>query len=349
MTISAAIFGCSAKGLTPEEKSFFREADPLGFILFARNVESPDQMRRLTAELREAVGRDDAPILIDQEGGRVARLRPPHWRVVPAAARFGELALRDRAAGVEAARLNGSLLAAELRSIGVTVDCVPVLDLRFPGAHEVIGERAFSADPRMVTRLGRATAEGLLAGGVMPVIKHMPGHGRAEVDSHLSLPVVTASRETLEETDFRPFRSLRKMPWAISAHVVYTAIDPDRPATTSPKVIEEIIRGSIGFDGVLVSDDLSMQALAGAIAERARDVFRAGCDLVLHCNGKMEEMEAVAGETPALEGLSAERIARAAKRLARAPKRIGPSATAGTGEMAERLAELLGIPGEVHA
>ncbi len=342
MTIASAIFGCSTTQLTGQERSFFRSADPLGFILFARNVESPDQVRRLTAELRDAVGRADAPILIDQEGGRVARLRPPHWRAAPPAVRFGELARRDRAAGAEAARLNALLLAAELRPLGVTVDCAPVLDLRVSGAHDVIGDRAFGADPQTVADLGRAMADGLLAGGVIPVIKHVPGHGRAAVDSHTALPVVTASRAALEAADFRPFRALNDMPWAMAAHVVYTAVDPERPASTSPRVVAEIIRGSIGFEGVLIADDLSMQALAGSLEARAQAVFGAGCDLVLHCTGRLAEMQEVAAATPTLSGKSAQRVARAAGRIV-------PPEPVETGEIAHRLSEILEATGVFHA
>lgn len=342
MSVSAAIFGCGGTRLAAEERAFFRSAAPLGFILFARNVESPEQVRGLTDELRDCVGRADAPVLIDQEGGRVARLRPPHWRAAPAAARLGALALHDRAAGIEAARLNGRLLAAELHALGITVDCVPVLDLRIPGAHAVIGDRAFGADPDLVAALGRATAQGLLAGGVLPVIKHIPGHGRAEADSHLALPVVKASRAELEASDFRPFRALADMPWAMAAHVLYSAIDPDRPASISSVVVTEIIRGSIGFDGVLICDDLSMAALTGDLGTRARAVFGAGCDIVLHCNGNLDEMRAVAAETPALAGESAGRVARAAARLR-------PPDAADTVELGRRLEALLNATSALHA
>src|SRR3990172_9532156 len=276
MTVSPVILGCA--GPTPDapERRFFRAADPLGFILFKRNCTAPKQVRLLVAELRDAVGRADAPVLIDQEGGRVARLGPPHWRTPPPAPRFGLLAARDRDAAAEAARVNARLLAADLAELGITVDCAPVLDLRLPGAHDVIGDRAFHSDPEVVALLGRAVAEGLLAGGVIPVVKHMPGHGRAMIDSHAALPRVATSRSELEHTDFRPFRALNDLPWGMTAHVVYEAIDPERPASTSPVVIGEVIRGHIGFDGLLVSDHLSMQALQGRLADRTRAALAAG-------------------------------------------------------------------------
>jgi beta-N-acetylhexosaminidase len=294
MTLSPTIFGCAGKELGAAERGFFASANPLGFILFARNCETPDQIRALVADLRASVGREDAPVLIDQEGGRVARLKPPQWRAAPPAERFGALAERNRAAGLEAARINSHLIGRELAALGIDVDCAPVLDLRLPGAHDIIGDRAFGTTPQRVAELGRAACEGLLAAGVLPVIKHIPGHGRALADSHLELPVVRTSRTELEATDFEPFRRLADMPWAMTAHLVYTAIDPDRPATLSPKVIAEIIRGHIGFDGLLLCDDLSMKALKGDLGDLARQALAAGCDIVLHCNGQMEEMTRIA-------------------------------------------------------
>lgn len=314
MSVSAAIYGCAGAELTADERSFFREACPWGFMLFARNIMSPDQVLHLAAALREAAGHD-APILIDQEGGRVQRLRPPHWQSWPAGRRYGELYARDAEKGLHAARLGARLMAAELRSVGITVDCLPVLDVPVPGAHDVIGDRAYADEPEPVAALGLAAAEGLMAGGVLPVIKHIPGHGRAGADSHEKLPVVNASLDELEQTDFVPFRALRSMPLAMTAHVVYTALDPDNPATTSATVICDTIRGRIGFEGLLMSDDLSMKALRGGLAERTRAALAAGCDLVLHCNGDMAEMEAVEAEAALLTG---ESLARSEAAQARA-------------------------------
>jgi beta-N-acetylhexosaminidase len=310
----AVILGCAGPRLSAEERGFFSRFNPLGFILFARNVDAPDQLRALIAELRRSVGRADAPVLIDQEGGRVQRLRPPHWRAAPPAARFGELALRDSAAASEAARINAQLIGAELADLGIDTVCAPVLDLRFPGAHEVIGDRAFSSDPEIVSLLGRASCEGFFAAGVVPIVKHSPGHGRGMVDSHLSLPVVEASRSELERSDFRPFKALADMPWAMTAHVVYRAIDAGRPATTSPLIVDQVIRRHIGFDGVLIGDDLSMEALHGSIAERAEATLAAGCDLALHCNGKMGEMAMLSEAVAEISPLTMERLLRAASR-----------------------------------
>jgi beta-N-acetylhexosaminidase len=289
----AAILGCAGAGLLPEERGFFRDVDPLGFILFARNVTDPEQLRRLTTDLRDAVGRADAPILIDQEGGRVARMKPPHWRAMPPAARFGDLARIDRARAATAVRINHQLLAGELRAVGIDVDCAPVLDLRRGETTAAIGDRAFSADPYLVADLGRAAAEGLMAGGVVPVIKHMPGHGRAVSDSHLEMPRIEADFDALAEADFVPFRKLNDLPWGITAHLLYRAIDPDLPATLSPRVIAEVIRGEIGFAGLLISDDMSMKALQGPLDGLAARIIAAGCDIALHCNGKMDEMRLV--------------------------------------------------------
>lgn len=308
--IRAVIFGCGGPRLSREEKQFFAAAQPLGFILFARNVDAPAQVRALTAELRACVGRADTPILIDQEGGRVQRLRPPHWRLAPPAAQFAALARRAPERAVEAVRLNARLMAAELTDLGITVDCAPVLDVPQPGAHSIIGDRAFGDTPAQVARLGRAMAEGLLAGGVLPVIKHMPGHGRPTVDSHVDVPVVEASLADLEAVDFAPFKALYDMPWAMTAHVIYTAIDRTAPASISAGVITTAIRGTIGFDGLLLSDDIGMGALAGSFAERARAVLAAGCDAVLHCSGDLAEMaEAIDGVAP-LSDATGRRLAR---------------------------------------
>jgi len=295
----AVTFGCAGPQLTAAERHFFRQADPFGFILFGRNVETPDQVRALVVELREVVGRD-APVLIDQEGGRVARLRPPQFPGFPAARRFGQLHGRDRDAGVRAAWLNGRLLAGLLAGLGIDVDCAPVADLPVPGAHDVIGDRAFGESIPPVVALARATAEGMLAGGILPVVKHLPGHGRALVDSHKALPVVGTDRRLLEATDFIPFKALADLPLAMAAHVVFTAIDPDHPATTSALVIEQVIRRHIGFDGLLMSDDLGMQALSGTPAERTAAVLAAGCDLALLCNEPLDVLETVAESAPEL-------------------------------------------------
>ena len=314
MTANAVIFGCEGLTLTDWERDFFADSNPQGFILFARNCDTPEQIRSLVAELRNSIGRGSAPVLIDQEGGRVARLKPPRWRAAPGAARFGLLARRDPALADQAVRLNARLIAAELLDLGITVDCAPVLDLPTPGANEVIGDRAFGSDPVLVAELGRAFCDGLLAGGVLPVIKHIPGHGRARVDTHDALPVVETPRAELELSDFRPFVALADAPWAMTGHLVYAAIDPDNPATMSRAVIEEVIRGVIGFDGVLVTDDLSMQALSGDYASRAARSLAAGCDLVLHCNGNPEEMTGVAGGVGPLSAEAERRLAAAAAR-----------------------------------
>lgn len=314
----AAIFGCAGTALGAAERDFFGDVRPLGFILFARNCATPDQVRRLVAELREAVGRADAPVLIDQEGGRVARLKPPHWREYPTAAAIA--ALGGGRAG-EAAALCARLIADDLAELGITVDCAPVLDLPAAGADAVIGDRAYGSDPATVSRLGREFCGGLLAGGVLPVLKHIPGHGRGTVDSHRALPVVEAPREALETTDFAPFRALADMPWAMTAHIRYTAIDAERPATLSASLIGDVIRGSIGFDGVLVSDDLSMQALAGSLPQRAAGALAAGCDAVLHCNGELSEMMAIAAATAPLSAGAQRRLAaaEARRRIAAVP------------------------------
>jgi len=321
----AVIFGCSGPVLTDGERRFFEQSHPAGFILFERNCQDPDQVRRLVGELRETVNRPDAPVLIDQEGGRVQRLKPPHWRDAPPPGAFAALAGNDLGAAEEAVRLNGQLIAAELSGLGITVNCAPVLDIPAPGAHEIIGDRAFGSDPEIVAALGMAAAAGHFQGGVIPVIKHIPGHGRAKADSHEELPVVDAGAEELTETDFSPFRALNSLPWAMTAHVVYTALDGDNPATTSSEVISRTIRGTIGFQGVLVSDDIGMKALGGPFEERTKAVLAAGCDLVLHCSGDMAEMEAVAaGAGPVTdEGLARLKNGEA---MRKAPKDIDAAA-----------------------
>jgi beta-N-acetylhexosaminidase len=321
MTARAFITGTAGTQLTADERAFLRNADPWGLILFARNVESADQVSRLVGDFREAVGRADAPVLVDQEGGRVQRLRPPHWRTYPAGATYGLAYQRDPSGGIAAARLGARLIAADLAALGISVDCMPIADVPAPGADSVIGDRAFGATAEQVSALALAFAEGLLDGGVLPVIKHIPGHGRARADSHHRLPVVATDRETLEATDFAAFRPLAALPLAMTAHVVFSAIDSVAPATTSATMVREVIRGSIGFGGLLMSDDLSMNALSGTIAQRASAVIAAGCDLVLHCNGRLGEMQAVAGEVPALSGRA---LARASAALAfrRAPTDI---------------------------
>jgi beta-N-acetylhexosaminidase len=331
------IFGCLGPTLTPEERELFRAVDPLGFILFGRNVVDPGQVRTLVDDLRATIGRADAPVLIDQEGGRVARLKPPHWRKSPPAGKIGALAAtRGLEAACEAARLNSRLLADELAALGIDVDCAPVADVPIPEAHEIIGDRAYSTDAFLVGKIARAAAEGFLAGGVLPVIKHIPGHGRALADSHEDLPVVEDRRAALDGSDFASFKALADLPWAMTAHVVYTAIDAEHPATTSPRVISEIIRSYIGFKGILVSDDLSMKALDGDLASRARASISAGCDLVLHCTGIYDEMKEVAG---ALTPMSAELV----KRLASA-RAMAMSPAPFDGEAA--LARLNGLLGE---
>jgi len=299
-TSKAMILGCSGLTLTADEKAFFREEQPWGFIVFARNLSEPSQICELIAEMREAVGGRNAPVLIDQEGGRVQRIREPMVPRYPPAAALGDLYRRDREMGLRAAWLMSRLHAFDLMRFGINVDCMPVLDVPVEGASNVIGDRAYGTDPLTVAEMGHAAASGLKSGGVLPVMKHIPGHGRGMADSHVELPVVRASMAELAAHDFAPFVHLRNELMAMSAHVVYSAIDPDHPASTSRKVIDEIIRGHIGFNGLLMSDDVSMNALKGSIAERTSAIVAGGCDIVLHCNGVMEEMKAVAANTPML-------------------------------------------------
>lgn len=314
----AVIFGSTGRRLTEEEKAFYRGERPWGFILFARNIGESDEIADLVADMRDCVGRPDAPVFIDQEGGRVQRLRPPLAPNYPPAASLGAIHAADARAGLRAAFLMSRLHAFDLMRFGINADCLPVLDVPVEGAHDVIGNRAYAKDPVVVAAMGRAAADGLLAGGVLPVMKHVPGHGRAFADSHLALPVVDASLEELRARDFAPFAALKDLPMAMTAHVVYTALDLDRPATTSPRIIAEIVRGEIGFDGLLMSDDVSMKALSGDFDEKARAILAAGCDVVLHCNGVMDEMKAVAKGCTALSPEARRRADRALALLGRA-------------------------------
>jgi beta-N-acetylhexosaminidase len=311
MNTRAFITGISGPELGAVEREFIRSARPWGFILFKRNVETPEQVTRLVGELRREIGEPDAPVLIDQEGGRVQRFGPPHWPAYPAGAVFGALYEIDRALGLSAARLSARLIAADLIDVGVTVDCLPLADLPVPGSDAVIGNRAYGTEPGKVAAIARAVTEGLEQGGILPVLKHIPGHGRATADTHFKLPEVDTPKAELERTDFAAFQPLADLPMAMTAHVVFSALDPAHPATTSATIIEQVIRGMIGFQGLLMSDDVSMNALAGSIAERTRAIFAAGCDMVLHCNGKLDEMREVAAETPELSGRAMERAKRA--------------------------------------
>ena len=310
-----AIYGLAGERLSEDERLFFGDADPAGYILFKRNCADPEQLRALTDELRAIHGREVLPILIDQEGGRVARMKPPAWPEFPSGERFAGLYRSAPMSAIEAVRANASAIAALLRDVGINVDCLPLLDVRQPGATDIIGDRALGSDPMQVAALGRATLDGLREGGVVGVIKHMPGHGRALVDSHKELPIVDASEEALE-IDLEPFTTLRHAPMGITAHVVYTAWDRDRPASLSPIVIEAVIRGRIGFDGLLMTDDLGMSALSGSFGERAGAAVAAGCDIALHCSGVMEEMVSVASALGELTPRGRERLDRAMATIA---------------------------------
>ncbi|MBC7577582.1 MAG: beta-N-acetylhexosaminidase [Tardiphaga sp.] len=307
MSTRAFITGVAGLELTAEERAFLRAERPWGFILFKRNIDNPAQVAGLVEELRGATGDLDAPVLIDQEGGRVQRLAPPHWPVYPPGAIFGVLYDIDPELGLKAAWLSSRLIAADLVDLGITVDCLPLADVPVQGADAVIGNRAYGTEPGKVAAIARAVTQGLEQGGILPVLKHIPGHGRATADTHFKLPVVDTSAAELEAIDFAAFRPLADLPMAMTAHVVFSALDAVQPATTSATIIEQVIRGSIGFQGVLMSDDVSMNALAGTIAERTRAIVAAGCDIVLHCNGKLDEMRAVAAETPLLAGLALRR------------------------------------------
>jgi beta-N-acetylhexosaminidase len=306
MAARAFITGLAGLTITANERAFLREAQPWGLIIFKRNVNTPAQVQELTRSFRDVMGRE-APVLVDQEGGRVQRLGPPHWPAYPPGARYGDLYEREKSLGVACARLAGHLLAADLNNLGIDVDCLPIADVPAAGGDPVIGDRAYGSEPNKVAAIAAAIAQGLQAGGVLPVLKHLPGHGRAGADSHNKLPVVDTDRATLEATDFAAFRPLAKLPLGMTAHVVFSAIDPAQPATTSATMVQEVIRGFIGFQGLLMSDDVSMGALSGTLAERSKAALSAGCDVVLHCNGNLAEMTAVAGATPVLDGAAAKR------------------------------------------
>jgi beta-N-acetylhexosaminidase len=306
MTARAFISGLAGTSLSAAERAFLRDTQPWGVILFQRNVEAPAQVRRLTASVRDELGRN-APILVDQEGGRVQRLGPPHWFSYPPGAVYGVLYERSAALGERAAFLAASNIAADLLAVGIDVDCAPIADVPVAGADKVIGDRAYAGAPDAVAAIARAFADGLLSGGVLPVLKHLPGHGRATADSHRELPRVDVELEALRARDFAVFRNLSDLPLGMTAHVVYGAIDPIAPVTTSGTVVNEVIRGWIGFRGLLMSDDISMGALSGPIAERSRGSIAAGCDLVLHCNGELGEMQEVADAVPMLAGEAAAR------------------------------------------
>ena len=311
MSSRAFITGISGLELSADERAFIRAELPWGFILFKRNIETPAQVASLVRELRDLVGNEDAPVLIDQEGGRVQRLGPPHWPVYPPGAVFGALYDIDPELGFQAARLSSRLIAADLIDLGINVDCLPLADVPVAGADAVIGNRAYGTEPGKVAAIARAVTEGLEQGGVLPVLKHIPGHGRATADSHFRLPTVDAPRDELDRTDFAAFQPLADLPMAMTAHVVFSALDTAHPATTSATIIRQVIRGGIGFQGLLMSDDVSMNALAGTIAERTRAIVDAGCDMVLHCNGKLDEMRDVARETPELAGRALDRARQA--------------------------------------
>ena len=315
---TAAVLGCAGPTLSRHEREFFRDTDPYGLVLFRRNCETPKQVLALSSSFRDAVGRDDAQVFVDQEGGRVQRLGPPHWPRFPAAARFGQLAQRDVKAAETAVRLNAHAIATVLRAVGIDVDALPVLDITFPGTTNAIGDRSFGSDPETVSRLGRSACQGLLDGGVLPIIKHLPGHGRAVVDSHTDLPIVDAPIDALTGVDFHPFQALADAPLGMTSHIVFTAIDSDHPVTHSRRVIDETIRGKIGFAGALLSDDLCMGALTGPPGQRAARALAAGCDLALHCNGDMAEMVDVAKRIGPLSDAALSRLA-AAERARRSP------------------------------
>ena len=320
----AFITGVAGTALSKDEQAFIQAERPWGFILFKRNIETPAQLVSLVEELREVAGAPDAPVLIDQEGGRVQRLSPPHWPVYPAGAVFSRLYDLDSALGLKAARLSARLIADDLGKLGVSVDCLPLADVPVVGADAVIGDRAYGTEPVKVSAIARAVTDGLEEGGILPVLKHIPGHGRATADTHFRLPTVDTDKIELERTDFAAFRPLSDLPMAMTAHVVFSAFDPAQPATTSATMIERVIRGVIGFQGLLMSDDVSMNALAGSVAERTRAIVAAGCDMVLHCNGKLDEMRDVALNTPLLSGM-AKRRAGEALASRRPPKPFDPN------------------------
>jgi beta-N-acetylhexosaminidase len=341
MTNRALITGISGTALNDAEREFIAAERPWGFILFKRNVADPGQVTSLVGELRAALGKPDAPVLIDQEGGRVQRLGPPNWPVYPAGAVFGRLYDLDPALGLSAARLSARLIADDLHRLGLTVDCLPLADVPVAGADAVIGDRAYGTEPTKVAAIARAVTNGLEEGGILPVLKHIPGHGRATADTHFRLPTVDADENELKATDFAAFQPLSDLPMAMTAHVVFSAFDPAHPSTTSARMIERVIRGLIGFQGLLMSDDVSMNALAGSIAERTRAIFAAGCDIVLHCNGKLDEMRDVARQTPELSG---EALRRASAALASRKAPLAFDRVAGRAEL-DALIDRLGAAG----
>ena len=305
--MTPAIFGLAGLALTDDERAFFREADPAGYILFGRNVQDRAQVRALTEELRAIHGRERLLISIDQEGGRVARMKPPEWEPFPPGEAFARLWRVAPASAIEAARANAEALGHDLAEVGITVDYTPLLDVRQPGAHDVIGDRAFGTEPMQVAALGRAVLDGLARAGIAGCIKHMPGHGRACADSHKELPTVEADEAELE-TDLEPFRTLRNAPIGMTAHVRYTAWDAENPGTLSPVVIKEVIRGRIGFSGLLLTDDIDMEALAGSVPERAERAIAAGCDIVLNCWAKMDDMVGIAERLPVISNMAQKRL-----------------------------------------
>ena len=305
---SAIIYGCAGTEITAAESSFFASNNPLGLILFSRNIDTPEQIRRLIADFCNSIEFPDPLILIDQEGGRVARLGPPLWRKTLAAREFGLIFEADPSLALKAVRLNSQIQALELLDLGINTNCSPVADLAWPNTHEVIGDRAFANDPKIVSALAYEVCQGYLSKGILPIVKHIPGHGRAMADSHIELPEINTSSSELQKLDFEPFRRLRHMPAAMTAHIVYSAFDKKAPGTLSKILINEVIRGDIGFDGLLFSDDIGMRALTGGFAERANAALNAGCDVVLHCSGNLEEMMAAANgvepmATPAMKRL----------------------------------------------
>ena len=316
--MTPAIFGLSGLTLTDDERAFFKDADPAGYILFLRNCQDREQLRALTDDLRSIHGRDRTFICVDQEGGRVARLKPPEWSAFPAGAAFDALYQIAPASAIEAARVNAEALARELAEVGITVDCHPPLDVAHPGMHDVIGDRALGSDPMQVAALGRAILDGFARAGVLGCIKHMPGHGRSDTDTHKEMPTVTASAAELE-MDIAPFRALADMPVGMTGHLLFTAWDDANPATLSPTVIADVIRGQIGFDGLLLTDDIDMEALGGSIPERSEQAIAAGCDLVLNCWAKMNDMIGIATRVPALSGKGVERLDRALAAMGDAP------------------------------
>ncbi|MXU65493.1 beta-N-acetylhexosaminidase [Oceanomicrobium pacificus] len=314
MAPRAAIFGTSGPDLTPDEAAFFRDADPWGFILFARNIDTPARLTRLTADLRDSVGRD-APVLIDQEGGRVARMRAPHWTEVPPALDMADMFAAEPQKQADVMRARGRLIAAELRAVGIDVNCAPLADVARPETHAVLRNRCYGHDADTVARLGRALAEGQAEGGVASVLKHMPGQGRADLDSHADLPRIETDRATLMAEDFAPFRALADLPMGMVAHCVYSAIDPAAPASQSA-LVTDLIRADLGFSGLLMTDDIGMGALSGTAGARSRRALAAGLDMALHCNGEMPEMVDVADNVPRLAGVA---LARADAALAARP------------------------------